>query len=261
MSRAARIRACRVPRVGMALGDARRPAVDRAAALRLTADEREAKSRAIACHVSQIEALSAEPGDEVMLHAAAALEHFERDLEVFFVAAQQDDGQGEASTPRGSTTSTAATAMIRGGSRRDGMRSASARSRSPHCPRVGTAGGGAVRPLLTVGPARRARHVTAPPRRGGGAPGTIPGSRRGSCLRRPWRGARRLAVRAVRHDSAVGGATPRRPTCAGPSRSSTGHSPMTDACWRVTGDIPSPTIRRTATTSTPRSGKWSPGRH
>lgn len=68
---------------------------DRAVALQLTADEREAKSRAIACHVSQTEALSDEPGDEVMLHAAM-VEHFQRDLEVFFVAAQQDHRQDES---------------------------------------------------------------------------------------------------------------------------------------------------------------------
>lgn len=55
---------------------------ERAVAVMLTEGERAAKQRAIACHVTQVEALSPHPGDEVLLHPSM-LEHFRRDIEVF----------------------------------------------------------------------------------------------------------------------------------------------------------------------------------
>ncbi|WP_127473027.1 bifunctional PIG-L family deacetylase/class I SAM-dependent methyltransferase [Microbacterium sulfonylureivorans] len=54
----------------------------RARVLRLRDEERERKRRAIACHTTQIEALSSQQGDEVLLHAGMR-SHFERDVEVF----------------------------------------------------------------------------------------------------------------------------------------------------------------------------------
>lgn len=63
---------------------------ERVVALQLTDAEREAKRRALACHVSQIEALSAQAGDEVMLHAGMR-EHFERDVEVFLLDRDEEE--------------------------------------------------------------------------------------------------------------------------------------------------------------------------
>jgi LmbE family N-acetylglucosaminyl deacetylase/SAM-dependent methyltransferase len=60
---------------------------DRAVALHLTDEERQGKLDALACHASQIEALSDLPGDEALLHAGMQ-EHFHRDIEVFFSSAE-----------------------------------------------------------------------------------------------------------------------------------------------------------------------------
>jgi LmbE family N-acetylglucosaminyl deacetylase/SAM-dependent methyltransferase len=60
---------------------------ERGVAVTLTESERGAKQRAIACHVTQVEALSPQPGDEVLLHAGM-LEHFRRDVEVFLTEQQ-----------------------------------------------------------------------------------------------------------------------------------------------------------------------------
>ncbi|KRB38636.1 PIG-L family deacetylase [Microbacterium sp. Root180] len=56
----------------------------RARALRLDPEEADRKRRAIACHTTQIEPLSSQQGDEVLLHAGMR-SHFERDVEIFLV--------------------------------------------------------------------------------------------------------------------------------------------------------------------------------
>jgi len=55
---------------------------ERMRALRLDDEAVAAKGRALALHVSQVQPLSALPGDEVLLHPGM-LAHFERDVEVF----------------------------------------------------------------------------------------------------------------------------------------------------------------------------------
>lgn len=62
----------------------------RARALRLDRDEADGKRRAIACHTTQIEPLSAQQGDEALLHAGMR-SHFERDVEIFLV--EREDGE------------------------------------------------------------------------------------------------------------------------------------------------------------------------
>jgi LmbE family N-acetylglucosaminyl deacetylase/SAM-dependent methyltransferase len=52
--------------------------------LRLDDDETSRKRRAIACHSTQIEPLSSQPGDEVLIHAEMR-SHFEREVEIFLL--------------------------------------------------------------------------------------------------------------------------------------------------------------------------------
>ncbi|MDY0908782.1 bifunctional PIG-L family deacetylase/class I SAM-dependent methyltransferase [Microbacterium sp. CFBP9034] len=63
----------------------------RVMALRLSDDEAELKRRAIALHVTQVEALSPRRGDEVLLHAGMR-SHFERDIEVFLRESEEPAG-------------------------------------------------------------------------------------------------------------------------------------------------------------------------
>ncbi|MDT0183057.1 bifunctional PIG-L family deacetylase/class I SAM-dependent methyltransferase [Microbacterium sp. ARD31] len=64
--------------------------------VRLDADARGAKAAALALHVSQTEPLSDAPGDEPILHDRA-LEHFDRDVEVFVVEGEYAHGAGRNS--------------------------------------------------------------------------------------------------------------------------------------------------------------------
>lgn len=77
----------------------------RAERLALCPDAREAKTRALAAHASQILPLSAAPGDEALLHARMRA-HFARDAEVFFApdpaAAPRPHPAAVASTVAGS---------------------------------------------------------------------------------------------------------------------------------------------------------------
>ena len=58
--------------------------MDRAGALHLDPAAREVKKRAIACHRSQHDPLSAQSGDEAIL-PAAIVAHFLRDFEMFLL--------------------------------------------------------------------------------------------------------------------------------------------------------------------------------
>lgn len=63
----------------------------RAERLDLDGAVREAKSRALDAHASQLRPLSGAPGDEAMIHARMRA-HFERDIEVFFAPEQSAAG-------------------------------------------------------------------------------------------------------------------------------------------------------------------------
>jgi LmbE family N-acetylglucosaminyl deacetylase/SAM-dependent methyltransferase len=65
---------------------------ERAERLALGPDAREAKARALAAHASQLQPLSAAPGDETLLHARMRA-HFERDAEVFFAPEPAADAE------------------------------------------------------------------------------------------------------------------------------------------------------------------------
>lgn len=64
-----------------------------ARAVRLDSHEVERKARAIALHTTQIEPLSPQQGDEVLLHEGMR-SHFERDVEVFFIEGDEASGGG-----------------------------------------------------------------------------------------------------------------------------------------------------------------------